>query len=90
MADGFPDNIYTVHYEDVVDNLEDNVRALLDFCQLPMERQCLRFHETQRAVNTASSEQVRQPIYRSAVAYWKNFDAHLGPLKTSLGDLADN
>ena len=86
----FPDNIYTVHYEDVVDNLEDNVRALLDFCQLPMERQCLRFHETQRAVNTASSEQVRQPIYRSAVAYWKNFDAHLGPLKTSLGDLADN
>ena len=86
----FPDNIYTVHYEDVVDNLEDNVRALLDFCQLPMEQQCLRFHETQRAVNTASSEQVRQPIYRSAVAYWKNFDAHLGPLKTSLGDLADN
>jgi hypothetical protein len=86
----FPDKLYSVQYEQVVDNLADNVAALLDFCQLPMEQQCLRFHETERAVNTASSEQVRQPIYRSAVAYWKNFDAHLGPLKAALGDLADS
>jgi len=56
---------------------------------LPMEQQCLRFHETERAVNTASSEQVRQPIYASAVAYWKHFDAHLQPLKEALGDLAE-
>jgi hypothetical protein len=85
----FPHKIYSVHYENVVDNLEDNVQQLLDYCGLPMEQQCLRFHETERAVNTASSEQVRQPIYKSALAYWKHFDAHLQPLKTALGDLAE-
>ena len=73
----------------MVDDLDANVRALLKYCGLPMEEQCLRFHETERAVNTASSEQVRQPIYRSAVAYWKHFEAHLQPLKDSLGDLAE-
>jgi hypothetical protein len=78
-----------VNYENVVDNLEDNVQQLLDYCGLHMEQQCLRFHETERAVNTASSEQVRQPIYKSALAYWKHFDAHLQPLKTALGDLAE-
>ena len=86
----FPEKIYSVNYEAVVADLETNVRALLDYCQLPMEQQCLRFHETERAVNTASSEQVRQPIYTSAVAYWKHFDAHLQPLKQALGDLAES
>jgi hypothetical protein len=86
----FPDKIYSVNYEEVVDNLEQNVISLLAYCQLPLEEQCLRFHETERAVNTASSEQVRQPIYKSAVAYWKNFEAHLGPLKEALGDLAED
>jgi tetratricopeptide (TPR) repeat protein len=85
----FPDKVYSVKYEAVVDDLDANVRALLNYCGLPMEEQCLRFHETERAVNTASSEQVRQPIYRSAVAYWKHFEAHLQPLKDSLGDLAE-
>jgi hypothetical protein len=59
----------------------------LAYCGLPMEEQCLRFHETKRAVNTASSEQVRQPIYKSAVAYWKHFEKDLQPLKDALGDL---
>ena len=85
----FAEKIYSVNYEAVVADLEANVRSLLDYCQLPMEQQCLRFHETERAVNTASSEQVRQPIYASAVAYWKHFDAHLQPLKEALGDLAE-
>jgi tetratricopeptide (TPR) repeat protein len=84
----FGDKIYSVNYEAVVADLETNVKALLDYCGLPMEEQCLRFHETERAVNTASSEQVRQPIYTSAVAYWKHFDEHLQPLKDALGDLA--
>lgn len=85
----FPGKIHSVTYENVVANLGQNVAQLLDYCDLPMEQQCLRFHETERAVNTASSEQVRQPIYTSAVAYWKNFEAHLGPLKEALGDLAE-
>jgi len=85
----FPGQIYSVNYEAVVADLERNVEALLNHCGLPMEQQCLRFHETERAVNTASSEQVRQPIYASAVAYWKHFDPHLKPLKEALGDLAE-
>jgi tetratricopeptide (TPR) repeat protein len=85
----FGEKIYSVNYEAVVADLETNVEALLDYCGLPMEEQCLRFHETERAVNTASSEQVRQPIYTSAVAYWKHFEEHLQPLKDALGDLAE-
>lgn len=85
----FGDKIHSVNYESVVADLETNVEALLDYCGLPMEQQCLRFHETERAVNTASSEQVRQPIYTSAVAYWKYFEEHLQPLKDALGDLAE-
>ncbi|ETN92913.1 tetratricopeptide repeat protein [Gammaproteobacteria bacterium MOLA455] len=85
----FGDKIFSVHYEAVVANLETNVQELLDYCGLPMEEQCLRFHETERAVNTASSEQVRQPIYTSAVAYWRHFEEQLQPLKDALGDLAE-
>ena len=85
----FPGKVYSVQYENVVDDLEGNVEKLLAYCGLPLEHACLRFHETERAVNTASSEQVRQPIYKSAVAYWKHFEAHLGPLKAALGDLAE-
>jgi tetratricopeptide (TPR) repeat protein len=85
----FGDKIHSVNYESVVVDLETKVEALLDYCGLPMEQQCLRFHETERAVNTASSEQVRQPIYTSAVAYWKHFEEHLQPLKDALGDLAE-
>lgn len=69
-----------VRYEDVVADLEGQVRRILDFCKLPFEDNCLRFHETERAVKTASSEQVRQPIYSSSVNLWKNYEAHLGEL----------
>jgi tetratricopeptide (TPR) repeat protein len=69
-----------VRYEDVVGDLEGQVRRILDFCNLPYEENCLRFHETERAVKTASSEQVRQPIYSSSVNLWRNYESHLGDL----------
>lgn len=83
----FPGKILDVQYESVVDDLESNVRRILDFCDLDFEQSCLNFHETKRAVKTSSSEQVRQPIYRSALAYWKNFEEELQPLREILGDL---
>jgi tetratricopeptide (TPR) repeat protein len=69
-----------VGYENVVADLEGQVRRILDFCNLPFEENCLRFHETERAVKTASSEQVRQPIYSSSVNLWRNYESHLGDL----------
>lgn len=75
-----PGFILDVHYEDVVSDLETQVRRLLDFCGLPFEVSCVNFHETKRPVKTASSEQVRQPIYSSSVNLWRNYEAHLGTL----------
>jgi tetratricopeptide (TPR) repeat protein len=83
-----PGRVLRVNYEDVVADLDTQVRRLLDFCGLPFDERCLSFHETERAVRTASSEQVRQPLYRGAVEHWKNFEPHLQPLKNALGDLA--
>jgi hypothetical protein len=62
---------------------------LLDYCGLPFEEQCLRFHETPRAVQTVSSEQVRQPLYSDSLEQWRNFEPWLGPLKGALGELAE-
>jgi hypothetical protein len=62
------------------------VRRLLDFCGLEFEPQCVEFYKTERSVRTASSEQVRQPIYREGLEQWKNFEPWLGPLKDALGD----
>ena len=81
-----PGRILRVYHEDVVDDLEGNVRRLLDFCGLPFEPQCLMFHETQRSVRTASSEQVRQAINREGLEQWKHFEPWLGPLRDALGD----
>ena len=81
-----PGRILRVWHEDVVEDLEGNVRRMLDFCGLPFEPQCLLFHETQRSVRTASSEQVRQAIYREGLEQWKHFEPWLGPLKDALGD----
>jgi tetratricopeptide (TPR) repeat protein len=81
-----PARILRVHHEDVVDDLEGNVRRLLDFCGLPFEPQCLAFHETQRSVRTASSEQVRQAINREGLEQWRHFEPWLAPLKDALGD----
>ncbi len=81
-----PGRILRVVHEDVVDDLEGNVRRLLDFCGLAFEAQCVEFHKTERSVRTASSEQVRQPIYRDGLEHWKHFEPWLGPLKAVLGD----
>ena len=78
-----------VHYEDTVTDLEGQVRRILDHCDLPFEESCVRFHETDRAVKTASSEQVRQPIYTGALGKWKKYDQHLGTWKEDLADILD-
>ena len=72
-----PGKVLDVHYEDTVSDLEGQVRRILAHCGLPFEQSCLRFHETQRAVKTASSEQVRQPIYTGAVGMWRRYAPHL-------------
>jgi tetratricopeptide (TPR) repeat protein len=80
-----PGEVLLVRYEEVVADLEVQVRRLLDFCGLPFEEACVRFHETDRAVRTASSEQVRQPIYKSGVDQWEKFSPYLDPLREVLG-----
>ena len=80
-----PDKILRVRYEAVVADLETQVRRLLEHCGLPFEDSCLNFHENERAVRTASSEQVRQPIFKSGVDQWENFSDHLDPLRNILG-----
>ncbi len=75
-----PGFVLDVHYENVVADLETEVRRLLEFCGLPFEESCLRFHETERAVKTASSEQVRRPIYSTSVNLWRNYEAQLATL----------
>ena len=81
-----PGRILKVQHEDVVDNLEGSVRQILEFCGLPFEPACLDFHKTERSVRTASSEQVRQPIFREGLDQWRNYELWLGPLKEALGD----
>lgn len=80
-----PGFVLRVMHEDVVDDLEGQVRRMLDFCSLPFEESCVRFHETQRNIRTPSSEQVKQPIYRSALEHWRNYEEHLQPLRDALG-----
>jgi tetratricopeptide (TPR) repeat protein len=79
-----PDFILTVNHEDIVDDLETQVRRMLDFCGLPFEQSCLDFHKTKRNIKTPSSEQVRQPIYKSATEQWRYFEPYLAPLKKVL------
>jgi len=83
--DVLPGRVHRVIYEDLVDDMETEARRLLDHCGLPFEAACLRFHETERAVRTASSEQVRRPIYREGLDQWRNYEPWLGPLKEALG-----
>jgi hypothetical protein len=80
-----PGRVHRVIYEQMVDDTEAQVRALLDYCGLPFEANCLRFYENSRAVRTASSQQVRQPIFRDGVDQWRNFEPWLLPLKEALG-----
>jgi len=84
-----PGKVLDVHYEDTVTRLEWQVRRLLEHCGLPFEEQCLRFHETDRPVKTASSEQVRQPIYRSALGKWRHYETHLDIWREDLAGIID-
>ncbi len=84
-----PGRIHRVFYERVVEDTEAEVRRLLDYCGLPFEGSCLRFYENERPVQTASSEQVRQPIYREGMDHWRHFDEWLGPLREALGPVLD-
>ena len=81
-----PGHVLHVQYEDVVADTEMQVRRLLEHCGLPFEDACLRFYENRRAVKTASSEQVRQPIFTSGLDQWENYEPWLGPLKLALGE----
>ncbi len=81
-----PGKVLRVQYEDVVGDLETQVRRILDHCGLDFEPDCLSFHRTDRAVRTPSSEQVRQPIFKSGLDYWRNYEAWLDPLRGALGE----
>jgi tetratricopeptide (TPR) repeat protein len=81
-----PGRVHRVIYEAMIEDPEGQIRALLDHCGLPFEAACLSFHENDRAVRTASSEQVRRPIFKDAVEHWQNFESSLGPLKQALGE----
>ena len=80
-----PGQVLKVQYEDVVANVEGQVRRLLDYLGLPFEEACVNFHQTERAVRTASSEQVRQPIFKSGLDQWEHFAPYLDPLRATLG-----
>ena len=84
-----PGRVLRMHHEDVVDDLEGSVRRLLEFCELPFEPACLEFHRTERSVRTASSEQVRRPIFREGLDQWRHYEPWLGPLRAALGDAVE-
>jgi len=85
-----PGRVHRVVYESLVDDTEREVRRLLDHCGLPFDDACLRFFDNERPVRTASSEQVRQPIYRDGVDQWRRFEPWLDPLKNALGPALAN
>lgn len=80
-----PGKVHRVFHEDLVDDTEAEIRRLIDFLDLPFDARCLRFHETERAVRTASAEQVRRPINREGVDQWRAYEQWLEPLKKALG-----
>jgi tetratricopeptide (TPR) repeat protein len=81
-----PGAVHRVDYETMVDDTEAEISRLLDYCGLPFEAACLRFHENDRAVRTASSEQVRKPIFRDGIDQWRHYAPWLGALETALED----
>jgi hypothetical protein len=80
-----PGRVHRVFYEALVSDTETEVRRLLAYCGLPFEEQCLHFYRNARAVRTASSEQVRKPIYLDGIEHWRHYEVRLGPLKAALG-----
>jgi hypothetical protein len=84
-----PGRVHRVFYENIIEDTEAEVRRLLEYCGLTFEAECLRFYTTERAVRTASSQQVRQPIYRGGLDQWRHYEPWLQPLKTALGPVQD-
>ena len=80
-------DIFTVHYDNVINKTEETIRELIDYCNLPFEKECLEFYKSSRPVKTPSAEQVRQPIYKSGLNYWKNYEKHLVPLKKIIDEI---
>jgi hypothetical protein len=87
--DVLPGRVHRVIYEQLVADTEAEDRKLLAYCGLPFEDGCLEFYRNDRAVRTASSEQVRQPIYRESLEQWRHYDAWLAPLRAALGPVID-
>ncbi len=85
-----PGRVLRIQYEDVVADLESNVRKVLEYCGLEFEPACVDFHRTLRSVRTASSEQVRLPLFREGLDQWRRYEPYLEPLKLALGDLVGN
>jgi hypothetical protein len=81
-----PGRVPRVHYEDVVQHVESSVQRILDFCGLEFEPSCVEFYRTERSIHTASSEQVRQPIFREGLLQWRHYEPWLGPLRELLDD----
>ncbi len=84
-----PGKVHRVFYENMIEDTETEVRRLLAYCGLPFESACLRFYENDRPVRTASSQQVRRPIYRDGVGHWRHYEAWLQPLKDALGEVLE-
>jgi tetratricopeptide (TPR) repeat protein len=84
-----PGRVHRVIYERMIDDTEEEVRALLAYCGLEFEPACLEFYNTERAVRTPSAQQVRQPIYRDSGDEWRRYGAHLDPLRDALGPVLD-
>jgi hypothetical protein len=79
-----PANYLEVRYEDVVDDTERQARRLVEFCELPWDAKCLAFQDNAAPVATASSAQVRQPIYRTGIERWRHYERELAPLRSLL------
>jgi tetratricopeptide (TPR) repeat protein len=85
-----PGRVHRVIYEDMIEDTEREIRQMLDYCGLEFDERCLRFYENDRAVRTASSEQVRRPIFREGVDHWRHYDRWLAPLREALGSVLDS
>ncbi|MFC1845281.1 sulfotransferase, partial [Thermodesulfobacteriota bacterium] len=79
-----PGFMYTLRYEELIADQQNQTKSLLDFCNLHWDEACLTFHKTERTVSTASLAQVRQPIYKDSVELWKRYEKQLNPLKKVL------